>query len=81
LPDLCHECGEPLTADGKCPQRHVQCQRCPDPDGIRAACEAIRAGWTPHRLAINEGRSEALEVDLVRRIYDGMRRKNQLHWP
>ena len=74
---LCHECGEPIDSDGRCPNDHKQAQPCPDAAGICAACEAIRRGWRPERLAHDEQRgSRTLELTLLRHISDGMVRRN-----
>jgi hypothetical protein len=78
MTSLCHECGEPIDADGRCPNDHKQAQPCPTPDDLRAACEAIRRTWRPERLAHDEQRgARSLELTLLRHISDGMVRRNQ----
>ena len=73
---LCHECGLPIDSNGRCPNDHKQAQPCPDPAGICAACELIRSGWTPERLASNERRGRSLECVLAKHVGDGMVRRN-----
>jgi hypothetical protein len=76
MTSLCHECGEPIDADGRCPNDHKQAQPCPTPDDLRAACEAIRRTWRPERLAANERRGRSLECAVLKHVTDGMVRRN-----
>jgi hypothetical protein len=69
---LCHECGLPLDDEGYCPQGCDQAQPCPDPAGICAACEAIRRGWSPERLAHDERNQCGMVWEITKQVTDGM---------
>jgi hypothetical protein len=75
---VCHHSGSPCQlCEYRCPKCEHSYIACPDSEGIRQACQAIRATWTEAELARAEGRDEPLEIPTATLVWDGMRRNDK----
>ena len=67
---VCNLSGVPQdVCDYSCPHCKKEYRGVPDLAGIRDACVAIRARWTPEQLARAEGRDVEMEIAVVTRVW------------